>query len=178
MKREFLNLLYLKKGGNIINPIISFVIITLLCTLTGIIHELGHLFFVKVFGGKVTKFCIGFGRDIIKIGVIRIRIFFILGGSVHSKDWRKHTLFSKIFFIMGGILFNLITIITLKLLMGFTSTKIYYYLSILYEYNLYFIVFNLLPITVFNINLDGKQLYELIRYKKSNLYNDKSINDF
>lgn len=52
--------------GNIVYPLVILPLVTL-------IHELGHAFFAKIFGRKVTKISLGlFGKKIFSIGVFEM----------------------------------------------------------------------------------------------------------
>ena len=43
------------------------------------IHELGHAFFVKLFGGIILKMEIGIGEPLFNIGKIQVNKFFYYG---------------------------------------------------------------------------------------------------
>ncbi|WP_025783397.1 site-2 protease family protein [Sporosarcina sp. D27] len=90
------------------------------------IHEHGHAFFVKIFGGKVYKIEIGIGDPLFKIGSLQVnKQFFMFGicrGEYNSPD--STLLIEKIklsLIALGGIIFNLATILLLIVVKMYTS---------------------------------------------------------
>ncbi len=111
-----------------------------------LIHELGHVFFIKILKYKVKK----------------IEIFPFGGITKIEKDINTSTN-KEILIASGGIIFQLILLIVIKYLPISAYTE-----NILLKYNMSIIFFNILPI----IPLDGSVilnsiLNKLFSYKKS-----------
>ncbi len=141
--------------------------ILIIATLSTLVHELGHSFFVKIFGGKLLKIELGFGRKIACFSIFQIRLIFFLNGLYTYKDLKINNKISRCFIHIGGVLFNLfLSIICIFLLQNIRCFSLY--LNILLSINLSMFFLNLLPITIGNLNSDGKQLYNTIRYGTSN----------
>lgn len=76
------------------------------------IHELGHAFFIKIFGGKLKKIYIGTGEPLFDIGKIVVNKYFFLFGlaDYDSSSLSINNRLSSFFIAIGGVLFNLITL--------------------------------------------------------------------
>lgn len=109
-----------------------------------LIHELGHIFFSKIFHYKIISITI-----------------YPFGGIIKYDKLINSPFISDFFTFSGGIIFQVILFLVL----------IPYNIFYLKEYNLYLLLFNLLPI----IPLDGSILLNLIlnkfmNYQKSYFY--------
>jgi len=143
-----------------------------------IIHECGHAFFAKLFGGKVTNITIGYGKKIYSKGILEIKLWYFINGFCSYKDLKTNSKASKIIIILGGIIFNvfsmaLVFIPAFILYPSYNIDNTVVLASIFHtflEFSLMFVVFNSLPIKIFGMNSDGLQLYQLIRYGKSSFY--------
>ena len=83
-----------------------------------LVHEYGHAFFVKIFGGHISKIEIGTGSPIVNIGHLRInKVFFLSGfcGYVDDANFCDNR-FKLSLIAMGGVIFNTLTIIFLILI--------------------------------------------------------------
>ena len=90
-----------------------------------LIHEVGHAFFIKAFGGKVFKIEIGVGEPLLNVGIIQINKQFFLYGLCRCEYNQKDpvSLKEKVklsLIALGGITFNLITIFLLIAVKTFT----------------------------------------------------------
>ena len=126
------------------------------------IHELGHAFFVRVFGGKVTGIGFGYHNEHIlfrwgKFYVSRDRLF---EGRTYW-EFEGMTVGQRLFISMGGILFN---VITASALWGFGNPAYadFYRGIIIFSYFIALIA--LLPTTYKDgIDSDGLAAWKLIR---------------
>jgi hypothetical protein len=79
-----------------------------------ILHEFGHFFFAKLFGGRVIVH-IGTGNVLFKIGSIRIRkLYFYDGWCEYVSVSRGARKVEKVLVYLGGSLFNIISILVLN----------------------------------------------------------------
>lgn len=86
-------------------------------TIIVLIHELGHAFFNFIFGGKTKKIVIGKGKRLFNIGILEIRHWYFYSGQCSMKRPENDSKPLKIIMILGGVLFQLFTGITLLLLL-------------------------------------------------------------
>lgn len=136
-----------------------------------LIHELGHCMWVKIFGATVTRINIGIGDKVFSIGKLHINRGYFQGGNFYYNNLNKPTKVRIIFILLGGVLANLIIFCVLFILHFYLSLNRYVYLFAIV--NFYNTIFNLLPITVNGMNLDGKQIYNIIKCGKSTLYKER-----
>lgn len=118
-----------------------------------IIHELGHFIIMKLY----------------KIKVYKINIY-PYGGMIKSNILINTNSKKQMFISLGGILAQLLLLIIIRLLYNFNILNYYIY-NLFIKYNLYIIIFNLIPI----YPLDGyKFLNSIIEiflpYKKSIIF--------
>ena len=67
--------------------LINFVIIGLfIFPFIALIHESGHAFFIKLFGGKIKEFAIGNGETLWKVKAFSIKKAYFAGGRVVSEN--------------------------------------------------------------------------------------------
>lgn len=125
---------------------INYLILFMLCLL---IHEIGHLLFIKIFDVNILGF--------------NLTIY----GCNLKLDQKKYNSLKKIYKFLiyfGGILFNLITILVLKNIIDFTNK------NLLINMNMLLLIFNLLPV----YPLDGYNILFLIINNK-NIINNLTI---
>ncbi len=119
------------------------------CPFNSIIHELGHVFFVKLFGGKITSIEIGYGNVWFRFWKWKIRQYFFMYGSMTFKEdsLTINNRAARLLIDAGGILANigmLILVISLfnhyapgsfikGYYIGFTATLL---ISVLIPYSL------------------------------------------
>lgn len=148
-----------------------------------LIHECGHAFFAKLFGGKVTDITIGYGKLIYSKGILNIKSWYFVYGHCFWKDLKTNSKISKILIILGGIIFNVLSmafvfIPYLILYPKYNIDDTVVFATIFHtflEYSFSFVVFNLIPfrIPIFRMDNDGLQLYKLIKYGYSNTFIDE-----
>lgn len=145
----------------------SIIDILVLLPLVLIIHELGHAFFVKIFGGKITNVVLGTGKRVLEIGIFRLNLFYCAGAGVFYREIKKDTKFTRILIILGGVIFNGATILIISL-MGDVFLSENYLLMRIYVISWVALIYNLVPMRLLTgMNSDGKQLIQIIRYGKS-----------
>ncbi|VXB19724.1 conserved membrane hypothetical protein [Bacillus sp. 349Y] len=88
-----------------------------------LIHEYGHAFFVKIFGGRVTNIEVGIGEPLFRVGHVQVnKQFFIFGMCRYEGTPEISKSRLKLSFIaVGGVLFNAVTITMLILVKVYTD---------------------------------------------------------
>ena len=104
------------------------------------IHELGHIFFIKLFN-----------KEIISIK------FYSFGGLSKYITKVNHNILEELLIAIGGILNQLILFIIFKVLYKYSLINRYTY-NIFINNNLSLVIFNLIPI----IGLDGEKIIHLL----------------
>lgn len=147
-----------------------------------LIHELGHAFFVKIFGGQVTKITLGLlGKRILSVGIFQVNLWYFLGGKAEHRNLKIGNKFARGIILIGGLIFNIVSIILINKLGSLYNPKFMYTMvnDLLFNimrafvtYSIIIVIINALPIKLFSMNTDGRQLYQLIRYGNSKLYDD------
>ncbi|MFA7435562.1 MAG: site-2 protease family protein [Bacilli bacterium] len=112
-----------------------------------LLHELGHIIFLKLFKQKICTFNIS-----------------IVGG-ILDVEYKDLSIIKEMIISLAGVIVNCILLIFLKYLDSF------YYQDILIKYNLLFIVFNLLPI----YPLDGYRFLEALLKIKNDPFSEQKI---
>ncbi len=140
-----------------------------------LLHELGHAFFAKLFGNKNIKITIGSGKPILNLKFIEIRKIYFWFGNYNSSRDKEISKLKKILILSGGALVNLITATTLWILLENKIIEYNFLIPIFISYSFYVGIGTLIPITYYNgTNSDGKQIYQILKYGKSNFYNSRS----
>ena len=160
--------------------IINFLVIL---PLIGLIHELGHAFFVKIFGGKVTKIQFGwFGKKICSIGIFEINQGYFLGARITHSDLKLKNKLTVIITLMGGIIFNIVSVVIIDRLAflynphymnSISYDPVCIYIREFVKISISVIIVNALPVKFFKRNTDGRQIYQMLRYGKSRLFDDE-----
>jgi Zn-dependent protease len=132
-----------------------------------VIHELGHYFFAKLFGGKVIVH-IGTGNILFNLGSVRIRkLYFYDGWCEYISLSRKSSKMDKVLVYLGGSLFNIASILILNglIIKGILVPNIFIYQFTYFSF--YFIFFSLFPINHLNgCPSDGMAAINVITNKK------------
>jgi Zn-dependent protease len=149
---------------------LSFLVILPIVT---IIHELGHIISVKMFGGKISSITFGDGKELLKIGIIEIKRLYFLGGKITHKKLENDRKYKRILIILSGPLLNLFTYILFLVVSRYWGRS--FILSRLITFSLLFCVSNLIPFSFGKTNTDGKQILDLILYGKSVYYKKEKI---
>jgi hypothetical protein len=132
-----------------------------------ILHELGHFFFAKLFGGKVIVH-IGTGNVLFKIGSIRIRkLYFYDGWCEYITVSNRTGKIEKALVYLGGSLFNIASILILNglIMKGMLEPNILLYQFTYFSF--YYVFFSLFPINHLNgCPSDGMAALNVLTNKK------------
>ncbi|AKD03658.1 site-2 protease family protein [Pontibacter korlensis] len=135
-------------------PIISF------------LHELGHVFFAWLMGGKNIKVTIGSGDRIFRLGMLEVRKYYFWYGLCSFDNLKRNKRFSNILIFLGGVLFNAISTLVVIFLV---EEKVLEEGMLTYQFtyfSMYYIFFALLPMPYPDGSYsDGKVILDLIRNK-------------
>lgn len=137
-----------------------------------LIHEFGHISFVKFYGGKITNLTLGNGKKILSVGIFDIRIFYFLSGKFTYDNLKVATKTSKAFILLGGLIFNIISIICAYWTAYIFNIHNNIIINLFLQYSIIFTILNSLPIKLNKMNTDGKQLYQLLKFGSSSLYDN------
>ncbi|MFE7062721.1 hypothetical protein ACFVAD_11270 [Sutcliffiella sp. NPDC057660] len=144
-----------------------FVSFFLVLPMVTILHELGHFFFAKLFGGKVIVH-IGTGNILFKIGSLRIRkLYFYDGWCEYITVSNRAGKIEKALVYLGGSLFNIASILILNglIMKGVIEPNILIYQFTYFSF--YFVFFSLFPINHLNgCPSDGMAALNVLTNKK------------
>ncbi|MGM0835318.1 MAG: hypothetical protein ACQEV7_04110 [Bacillota bacterium] len=144
-----------------------FVSFFLVLPMVTILHELGHFFFAKLFGGKVIVH-IGTGNVLFKIGSLRIRkLYFYDGWCEYITVSKRAGKMEKALVYLGGSLFNFASILILNglIMKGMLEPNILIYQFTYFSF--YFVFFSLFPIDHLNgCPSDGMAALNVLTNKK------------
>ena len=139
----------------------SFLVVLPVVTL---IHELGHTFFILLFGGKV-KLALGRGKKLFRVGSISVHRIYFLDSFIEYGNLKWSNRFTHFLVHSGGVLFNFGSMLLLNylILQGVFPTHIVFYQ---FDYfSVWFAVFSLLPVDYGNGEYsDGITIYFILRY--------------
>jgi len=154
----------IRKGDVQMGFIINFVIIALfIFPFVALIHESGHAFFLKIFGGEISEFAIGNGDVLWKMNTFTIKKAYFVGGRVVAKNDEKFSKTHRIFFLLGGIIFNFLSALVLDLFTGYEFWVFRNYLDSFIFVSYINVFINLIPLTTIIGTSDGKQLLGVIK---------------
>lgn len=146
--------------------LINFVIIALfIFPFIALIHESGHAFFVKLFGGEISEFAIGNGEILWKKNVFAIKQAYFVGGRVVPKNIEKLSKTQKALIFLGGVICNCLSAFVIDLFTGYEFGVFRNYLDSFIFVSYLNVVINLVPLTTIIGTTDGKKLVELLRTK-------------
>ena len=137
-----------------------FIILFVIGPIIILIHEVGHVFFVKLFGGKTCRIVLGSGKKILSLEKIDIYTLCFTGGICFYEDLKMDNKISQISIALGGIIFNIMAFFISILLLKHINNL---YLTHFKNLNLILAIYNMLPLTVKNFDSDGKQLYKTLK---------------
>ena len=142
--------------------LINFIVIALLIfPFIALIHEAGHAFFLKLFGGEIYEFSIGNGDVLWKKEKFHIKTAYFAGGSVTPNNIDVMSKNQKAFFFLGGVFFNLGSALALDLAIGYEFGVFRHYLDSFIFVSYLNVVINLIPLTTIAGETDGKKLVNL-----------------
>jgi hypothetical protein len=130
-----------------------------------IIHELGHYFFYKCFGGKGSTIHIGIGPKWFQIGTFMVihRYYFFFGYIAYHTSIRDKNVIAKALIGLGGIIFNGLSLAGYLWFFGDDNFFLNeYYIG----FTIALIISALIPITYPNSQIsDGKYVLNLFLSK-------------
>jgi hypothetical protein len=108
------------------------------------LHEFGHYFFARIFGGKV-RVHVGTGNVLMKIGPLRIRKLYFYDGWCEYVSLKEDAKYSKVLVYLGGSLFNLAAILLLNFFIfkGIFEANLFFYQFTYFSF--YYVFFSLMP---------------------------------
>ena len=132
-----------------------------------ILHEMGHVFFAWLMGGKKIRVTVGTGKPILHLGIFDIRQYYFWYGVCTFENIERKQKYSNVLIFSGGALFNFIgTFVVMYLI----EEKIIDPGMLTYQFtyfSLYYIFFALLPMPYPDGNYsDGKIILDLLRGKE------------
>ena len=126
-----------------------------------ILHELGHAFFVKIFGGKILSIGFGTGEHLIQIKKFFIKKNSWLSGRIFWSSKKVMNNIKQFFIDIGGPLINILSA-TLIWIFGDAEYADWYRGYIIYSYLIG--IFSLIPLTYNDgVASDGLKLLNLIK---------------
>lgn len=133
-----------------------------------LLHELGHIFFAWLMGGKKIRVIIGTGKPLFSLGALEVRKYYFWYGLCTFENLKRSQKWANILIFSGGALFNLLGTFLVILLVqneileeGILTYQFTYF-------SLYYIFFAVLPMPYPDGNYsDGKIILDLLRNKKN-----------
>lgn len=131
------------------------------------VHELGHGFFAKLFGGKVHKIEVGIGEPLFSIGKLQVnKQFFIMGYCRFDSQLANHSKIKLSLILLGGVIFNMITILLL-IAIKMNTTHHHFLDGYYFGFTGMLILSALIPMTYFTgDDSDGKRLIRVLTRKQ------------
>lgn len=127
-----------------------------------LIHLLGHITFAAIFGAKGIRVTLGSGKKLFSVWRIEIHQFYFWSGDCEFEYVLFDNRFSKSIILLGGTIFNLLSMLTLNLLIWsdlFEPSMIAY--QFVY-FSFYYLFFAVLPMDYpGGAHSDGKAIYRL-----------------
>ncbi|MBZ9634874.1 site-2 protease family protein [Clostridium sp. FP1] len=139
-----------------------------------LIHELGHVFFAKLFGAKIKNIVIGSGKTVLTLGKLKIKTVYFYRGAF-TVDKLGNSKFKKIFVLLGGALFNIASCLIIIILFNLNVISQTNLFAVFINFSFFAAVFSIIPMTYGNENNDGLQVYQVIKKGTSDFYNNKHI---
>lgn len=132
-----------------------------------IIHQLGHAFFVWIFGGK-TRLVIGTGKPLFSIGPVEIRRIYFWHAFNQFEKIEHDTTAARVLIYLGGPLFNLLSIFVVNglIMSGVMDEHMFWYYFA--YFSVYYMFFALFPARYSKDQpSDSMAIYDLLKYGKS-----------
>lgn len=142
----------------------------ILLPVISIIHEMGHVFFAWLMGGKNIKIVVGTGKPIFNRWIVEVRQYYFWYGFCTFDNVTRQRRLASIFIFSGGALFNLLGAIGIILLVKNDILKESLFTYQFTYFSLYYIFFALIPIPYPDGTYsDGRIILDLIRGKKETI---------
>lgn len=130
------------------------------------IHEMGHAFFVWVFGGRF-RLMLGRGKQLFQKGPFSLHIMYFLDSFCDYAKLKRSNRLTHSLVHAGGILFNLASVLVLNLLISngyLVEHKVFEQFS---YFSVWLAAFSLVPVDYGDENYsDGLAIYYVLRYRK------------
>lgn len=133
--------------------------------LSVLIHELGHAFFAKLFGGKIVKLEIGIGEPLFSLEKFQLnKYFFIMGYCSYESNLTEQNRIKLSLIALGGVFFNLATIVMLILIKLYTDHS-HFLDGYFFGFTGILVLFSIIPVTYFTGDIsDGKWLIKIWKH--------------
>jgi len=146
---------------------------------------MGHVFFIKLFKGKVRELKLGMGKPDIKIGTVNItRYYFHLYCYRYEMGYDGYVVsevkvYKKVLIHLGGIISNVIMILFLSIVLNIGIINPNKYLYEIFFVLVYSIVINIAPFSSEGMNSAGKNIFNILkdRKRKKNLIFEDAIKE-
>lgn len=130
-----------------------------------LIHELGHAFFAKLFKLSITSITLGDGKKLFSLGKLNINILYFWYGRIDVKSFNISKS-KKTLFLLGGIIFNLISIIIIRYLININFISTFFFQTFI-TFSEFMIIVSIIPIKHFDGSItDGYQIWNLLMKNK------------
>lgn len=140
----------------------------LVLPIISLLHEMGHVFFAWLMGGKKIRIIIGSGKPLFSAGTFEIRQYYFWYGLCTFENLKRSEKWANILIFSGGAVFNLLGT---SLIMILVQNEVLEAGILTYQFtyfSLYYIFFALLPMPYPDGNYsDGKIILDLLRGKKN-----------
>ena len=140
-----------------------FIIALFIFPFIALIHESGHAFFLKLFGGKINEFTIGMGDIAWKKNRFVLRKAYFAGGWIIPGNLEVLSKYQKIVYFSGGVIFNLLSALVLDLLTGYEFGTFRNYMDSFIFVSCLNVLINLIPFVSINGLSDGKQIMGVLK---------------
>ncbi|HEY4551976.1 MAG TPA: hypothetical protein VIG80_02165 [Bacillaceae bacterium] len=134
--------------------------------LVALIHSAGHLFFAKLFGGKI-RLILGRGKPLVHWPAFEIRLLYFVDSRCHYGKLRVDNRLTHCLVHAGGILFNVMSILAVNIAIyaGYLPKHLFFYQFV--YFSVYYIFFALMPIQYGEGHYsDGLSILYIIKRKK------------
>jgi hypothetical protein len=110
-----------------------------------LIHELGHITFAKLFNIETRGITLGLGKTLFSLKSIEIKQLYFFFGYTKNDSISDKLLSQKILFYISGALFNLVSIIIIRLFPDFNLFN-YYIITPFITFSEFCTLMSLIPI--------------------------------
>ncbi|MED1564189.1 hypothetical protein P4U44_20170, partial [Alkalihalobacillus alcalophilus] len=135
----------------------------LILPLVSFIHQFGHWTMAKMMGGT-SNLVIGRGKTILRVGPISFKRIYIADSSCTYKGLKINNKLGHILVHLGGVIFNLGSMLVLNLLIMINIIPETTYFYQFGYFSVYYVFFALLPIKYSEKHVsDGLAVYEILK---------------
>lgn len=149
------------------NILLVLYLIIIVAPIGTIVHEIGHVLGAKAVGAEKVTLTIGSGK---KIGtltflnlVVSVHALFFIGGFVKGKRKKPYNNSQLILIAIGGPISNIIFGFLFYFFYLFTLND---YIKLLFLFNLWLAIVNIIPFKLGNKHSDGYTIWQIIRKNK------------